>query len=137
MREGKARQGHGKPRQSKASLAMSCLALPGESLLSIERIRRLTSSIERRRAGKAWAWAVARQGKGKGKGKGTVSQGRARQALFYIERRETPSLHKGESVSLFLVKGMHSPSLYRIESVSTRYREERDVKARQGKPKQR
>ena len=49
---------HGKPRQSKASLAMSCLALPGESLLSIERITRLISShlissIERRREGKA------------------------------------------------------------------------------------
>ena len=49
---------HGKPRQSKASLAMSCLALPGGSLLSIERITRLISShlissIERRREGKA------------------------------------------------------------------------------------
>jgi hypothetical protein len=63
-REGTARQAwpkvrqrggkwHGKPRQSKASLAMSCLALPGESLLSIERIRRLISSIERRREGTA------------------------------------------------------------------------------------
>ena len=41
-------QGNGK-----ASLAMSCLALPGESLLSIERIRRLISSIERRREGTA------------------------------------------------------------------------------------
>jgi hypothetical protein len=43
----------GKPRQSKASLAMSRLALPGESLPSIERIRRLISSIERRIEGKA------------------------------------------------------------------------------------
>ena len=44
---------HGTPRQSKASLAMSRLALPGESLLSMERITRLISSIERMREGKA------------------------------------------------------------------------------------
>ena len=44
---------HGKPRQSKASLAMSRPALPGGSLPSIERIRRLISSIERRIEGKA------------------------------------------------------------------------------------
>ena len=39
-----ASQGNGK-----ASLAMSCLTSPGESLLSIERITRLIPSLERRR----------------------------------------------------------------------------------------
>ena len=51
-------KGHGKPRQSKASLAIACLALPGESLFSIERIRRLISFIEKERGpGKARARA--------------------------------------------------------------------------------
>ena len=68
---------HGKPRQTKASLAMSRLALPGESILSMERITRLISSTERKRE-------RARHRQGQGKGKGEANQGRTRQALLYI-----------------------------------------------------
>ena len=95
MAQGKTEGGkwHCKPMQSKANLAMSCLALPRESLLSIERITRLISSIDRRREGKAWAGA--RQGQGHG----NPRQRKASPPL-YREERETPSLHKGESVSL-------------------------------------
>ena len=57
-RQAKAEQG--KPRQRQA-LLVSCLALPGESLLSIETIKRLFLFREKERDGKA------RRGQGQGK----------------------------------------------------------------------
>ena len=47
-------------------------------------------------------------------------------SLFYIERRETPSLSRGEErVSLFYIERRETPSLSRGESVSLLYIGER------------
>ena len=69
------------------------------------------------------AWAGARHGQWQGKGKGTAIQGRARQALLYIYREERYTRGR---VSLFSIERMQTPSPYRTESVSTRYREGTD-----------
>ncbi len=84
-RQGKARQGkagqeqcHGKPRQSKASLAVPYLALAGRSLLSIERIKRLLSSREKER-GQVNANRETPPSREKDRGQGKASQGQAGQ----------------------------------------------------------
>ena len=75
---------HGKPRQSKASLAMSCLALLGESLLSIERIRqghgnpRQSKYIERRERERE-------------RERDSFSTQGGEMSLFSIEAMQTPS----------------------------------------------
>ena len=97
---------------------MSCLALPGESLLSIETIKILFSYREKER-GQDKAGAGAGQAKAE---QGKPSQG----LLLYREGGASLLLYREEKVSPLYIERRETPPLYKGKSVSLLYREEAD-----------